>query len=308
MTTSRATLEVVLDGLMARYRANVADVGAIIGAMIREGIVRGAGDIENDHVAFRTLGVRHLGIASLEKIFLHYGYRRRDLYDFPAKKLTAFWYEPPDPAPPRIFISELRVDELTPGAQDVIRSYVSEVQSDPVDAIDLDDGAAVVEFLHRPLWRTPTWSDYQRLLAESEYAAWVIYNRYFLNHFTMAVHNLPPGYNTIASFNEFLERNGFKLNDSGGKVKASADGMLFQSSTVAAVVEAAFSAGRGGTETHLISGSYVEFAERRVLDAFKHLPAAEIRREHRREGFEAASADKIFESTYTEQTKRRESG
>src|SRR5512135_1543179 len=139
MTTTRATLEVVLDGLMARYRANVADVGAIIDAMIHEGIVRNAADIENDHIAFRTLGVRHLGIASLEKVFLHYGYRRRDLYDFPAKKLTAFWYEPPDPACPRIFISELRVNELTDGAQSVIRSYVSAVKEDPVDAIDLDD-------------------------------------------------------------------------------------------------------------------------------------------------------------------------
>jgi 2-oxoadipate dioxygenase/decarboxylase len=96
------------------------------------------------------------------------------------------------------------------------------------------------------------------------------------------------------------------LNDSGGKVKVSADGKLLQSSTVAAMVEAEFSDGRGGAETHQIAGSYVEFAERKVLDAFAHLPAAEIRREHRRDGFEAASADKIFESTYTEQTRRWE--
>jgi hypothetical protein len=300
------TLDIVLDGLMARYKANVPDVSAIIDAMIGERIIGSAGDIENDHIAFRTLGVRHLGIASLEKVFLHYGYRRRDLYDFPAKKLTAFWYEPPDPACPRIFISELRVNELTDGAQSVIRSYVSEVRADPVDAIDLDDGPAVVEFLHRPLWRTPTWNDYQRLLSESEYAAWVIYNRYYLNHFTVAIHNLPDGYNTAETFNRFLEAHGFKLNDSGGTVKVSADAKLLQSSTVAALVEAQFSDGRGGTETHPISGSYVEFAERKVLDAFSHLPAGQIRREHRREGFEAASADKIFESTYTEQTRRRE--
>src|SRR5512137_2905965 len=107
------TLDVVLEGLMARYKANVPDVRAIIDALIAERIIRRAEDIENDHIAFRTLGVRHLGIASLEKVFLHCGYRRRDLYDFPAKKLTAFWYEPPLPAYPRIFISELRVDELS---------------------------------------------------------------------------------------------------------------------------------------------------------------------------------------------------
>jgi len=302
------TLDVVLDGLMARYRANVPDVGAIVDAMTAQGLIARAGEIENDHIAFRTLGVRHLGIASLEKIFLHCGYQRRDLYDFPAKKLNAFWYGPPEPVYPRIFISELRVNELSAGAQSVIRSYVREVTSDPVDGLDLDDGPAVVEFLHRPLWRTPTWTDYQRLQSESEYAAWVIYNRYYLNHFTIAVHNLPDQYNTIEQFNRFLEAHGFALNDSGGKAKVSADGKLVQSSTVAALVDAVFADGRGGTETHAISGSYVEFAERKALDAFADLPAGQLRREHRREGFEAASADKIFESTYTTQTKRREAG
>jgi hypothetical protein len=300
------TLDIVLDGLMARYRANVPDVGAIVDTMIAARIIRRAGEIENDHIAFRTLGVRHLGIASLEKIFLHCGYRRRDLYNFPAKKLNAFWYDPPGPVYPRVFISELRVNELTAGAQSVVGSYVREVPSDPVDRLDLDEGPAVVEFLHRPLWRTPTWADYQRLLAESEYAAWVIYNRYYLNHFTIAVHNLPAGCNTIEEFNRFLEEHGFTLNDSGGKAKVSEDGKLVQSSTVAAMVDATFSNGRGGTEIHTISGSYVEFAERTVLDAFVHLPADQIRREHRREGFEAASADKIFESTYTSQTKKRD--
>jgi hypothetical protein len=47
-----------------------------------------------------------------------------------------------------------------------------------------------------------------------------------------------------------------------------------------------------------IPGSYVEFAERRVLPQFAHLAAEEVKREHRREGFEAGNADKIFESTY----------
>ena len=53
-----------------------------------------------------------------------------------------------------------------------------------------------------------------------------------------------------------------------------------------------------------IAGSYVEFAERKVLPEFKNLPKDELSCKHRREGFEAANADKIFESTYTEQTKK----
>ena len=299
------TLAAVLDGLMERYQAHVPDVGAIVAAMVRDGLIASASDVENDHIAFRTLGVQPLGLASLEKVFLHYGYQRRDRYDFPAKKVTARWYAPPQPLLPRIFISELRVHELSSEAQSIVRSYTGAVRTDPVDALNLDSAPAVVAFLHAPLWRTPTWADYRRLQQESEFAAWVIYNRYYLNHFTISVHNLPEGANTLDTFNRFLESNGFTLNDSGGKAKVSADGKLLQSSTVAAMVDARFDDGRGATEVHRIPGSYVEFAERRVLDAFAHLPPSQVRREHRREGFEAANADRIFESTDTVQAARR---
>jgi hypothetical protein len=301
-TTDRTvTLEQVLGGLMRRYQERVPDVGGIITAMAAAGIIAGPEQIENDHIAFRTMGVPQLGIASLERIFLHYGYERRDRYDFAAKKLNAFWYAPPRPDLPRIFISELRVGDLSAEAQRIITSYTDEVGRDPVDALDLDDAAQVDDFLHRGLWRLPTWADYARLAEESEYAAWVIYNRYYLNHFTITIHNLPEGYNTIASFNAFLERNGFKLNDSGGTIKVSPDGKLLQSSTVAEMIDVAFAAG----DIHRISGSYVEFAERRPLDAFAHLPASQLSREQRREGFEAGNADKIFESTYSGQTAKR---
>ncbi|MGE7775717.1 DUF1338 domain-containing protein [Chitinophaga sp. NPDC101104] len=296
------TLETVLNGLMSRYQERVPDVGAIIRAMVREGIIEKAADIENDHIAFRTLGVPHLGIRSLEKIFLHYGYRKMDFYNFPEKKLDAYWYAPPSDKLPRIFISELRVKDLSEKAQQTIRSYTDEVTSDPVDALNLDDAQAVDHFLHSGLWRTPTLSDYRLLGAESEYAAWVIYNRYYLNHFTVSVHNLPAGYNTIADFNAFLEREGFRLNDSGGKIKTSPDKGLLQSSTVARMIEAEFDGG----EKQEIAGSYVEFAERRVLPQFAGLAPADIRREHRREGFEANNADKIFESTYSAQTGKKD--
>ncbi|MPR34684.1 DUF1338 domain-containing protein [Salmonirosea aquatica] len=298
MNTPITPLDTVMHGLMSRYQERVPDVMAIIQAMISEGMIDKPEDIENDHIAFRTLGVPHLGIASFEKIFLHYGYRKRDYYHFEGKKLDAYWFSPPEPHYPRIFVSELRVGDLSEEAQRIIHSYTREVTSDPVDSLDLDNGAEVDAFLHQPLWRTPTLSDYQTLLKESEYAAWVIYNRYYLNHFTISVHNLPAGFNTVAEFNAFLERHGFKLNDSGGKIKESPDGGLLQSSTVAQMIEAEFDEGR----KHTISGSYVEFAERRVLPEFADLPADQIQHKHRRDGFEAGNADKIFESTYTTQT------
>ncbi|PSL43770.1 uncharacterized protein DUF1338 [Chitinophaga niastensis] len=293
-------LKEVLKGLMDRYQQRVPDVAAVIAAMIQEGIIKNADDIENDHIAFRTMGVPQLGVQSLEKIFLHYGYTKMDTYHFPAKKLDAWWYAPPEPQYPRIFISELRVSELSQEAQNIIHSYTSEVKTDPVNTLDFNDSKAVDTFLHSALWRTPTLADYKALATESEYAAWVIYNRYYLNHFTVSVHNLPTGYNTVADFNTFLEHHGFKLNDSGGKIKTSPDGRLLQSATIARMIEAEFAGG----EKFKIAGSYVEFAERKVLPQFAHLPAAEIQRQHRREGFEAGNADKIFESTYAAQTKK----
>lgn len=184
--------------------------------------------------------------------------------------------------------------------QNIIRSYTNEVTSDPVDRLNLDDEVAVDNFLHSGLWRLPDYEDYKQLAAVSEYAAWVIYNRYYLNHFTISVHNLKKGYNTIEQFNAFLEENGILLNNAGGKIKTSPDGGLKQSATVASMIEAAFA---GGVKT-TIAGSYVEFAERKVLPEFAHMPENDIKKHHRREGFEAGNADKIFESTYSSQTSR----
>lgn len=295
-------LNSVLNGLMTRYKERVPDVGGIITAMQREGIIQNADDIENDHIAFRTMGVPQLGIKSFEKIFTHYGYTKKDYYNFPAKKLDAYWYAPPTEKHPRIFVSELRVQDLSKEAQEIILSYTNEVESDPVDRLNLNNAEEVDAFLHSPLWRIPSIEDYNKLAEESEYAAWVIYNRYYLNHFTISIHNLRQGYNSIEEFNEFLERHGFKLNTSGGKVKKSPDGGLLQSATIAEMIAATF---EGGGE-QLISGSYVEFAERRVLPEYADLPPDQIKRQHRRDGFEANNADKIFESTYSSQTRMKD--
>ncbi len=295
-------LEKILDGLMSRYKEKVPDVLKIIQVLLDKKIIAKATDIENDHIAFRTMGVPELGISSFEKIFLHYGYTACEDYFFERKKINARWYAPPENHFPRIFVSELRLGDFAKNIQDIITSYTDEVKMDPIDSINLDDPQQVDHFLHATLWRTPTWSDYQKLMEVSEYAAWVIYNRYYLNHFTISVHNLPKGYNTLEDFNSLLKSIGILLNDAGGYIKKSADGLLLQSSTVSQLCEATFAEG----DQHQISGSYVEFAERRLLPKFQYLRSEEIKREHRRDGFETANADKIFESTFTSQTKKNQ--
>lgn len=68
------------------------------------------------------------GIDSMANFFLDYGYTQQEELRFPAKKLKALWFSPPSvPLPhggsgingplPRVFISELLVNQLTPQAQ-----------------------------------------------------------------------------------------------------------------------------------------------------------------------------------------------
>ncbi len=300
MNTKYEKLDFILDGLMQRYQDRVPAVERLFQALLKEGIVLKNADVQNDHIAFRTMGVKHLGIASMEKIFLHYGYQKKEYFLFEEKKLNAYWYHPPLPQYPRIFLSELRVQDLSLGTQAIIHSYTNQITADPLDQIDLNDEYAIDTFLHSGLWSLPSLADYKALQKESEYAAWVIYNRYYLNHFTISVHNLPK-YNDLEVFNLWLEKNGFILNNAGGKIKHSPDGLLLQSSTVAEMIEATFL----NNEKETIAGSYVEFAERKVLPQFAHLLPHEIEREHRRDGFETKNANKIFESTFMSQTKNR---
>ena len=65
-------LDQIMEALFTPYRERVPDVGKIVNAMQAKGMIAQESEIENDHVAFRTLGVPHLGLASFEKIFLHY--------------------------------------------------------------------------------------------------------------------------------------------------------------------------------------------------------------------------------------------
>lgn len=298
--SKKSNLEAILNGLFKSYFERVPDVKKITNAMIKKGWVSSQEDIINDHIAFRTLGIPFLGIGSFEKIFLKYGYQKKEFYSFDTKKLNAYWYAPPKPNLPRIFISELRVNDLSKTAQQIVQKYTHSISQDPLNNLDLSKVSEVIDFFHKPLWELPTLEDFDTLLNESEYAAWVIYNRYYLNHYTISVHELPDGFDSLKKFNEFLANLGIKLNDAGGIIKTSSDGLLLQSSSVAEMIKADFS----DHKTKEIAGSYVEFAERKVLPEFQNINQNEISSKHRRDGFETANADKIFESTFVKQTKK----
>ena len=90
-------------------------------------------------MSFQNLpGINYAVINSFEKIFIKHGYIKRDFYSFKEKKLNAFWYSHPEKNMPRIFISELKVDELSIATQKIIKHYTNQVKNDPVDDIDLN--------------------------------------------------------------------------------------------------------------------------------------------------------------------------
>ena len=234
-----------------------------------------AESIVNDHIALRTFNVGVVALEECAKPFLAMGYKEKDEYFFEAKKLRAKHYEyKADPSTPKIFISELLVHEFSSDFQAIVNSLVSHISANQVQKSG---------FFHsgRP-WNVSL-SQYETLLGESDYGAWVAAIGYRPNHFTVSVNNLKK-YSDINTLNDFLKSKGFKLNSSGGEVKGTPHERLEQSSTLANRVEVEFTDGKKE-----IPSCYFEFAKRYPLDSGELY-----------QGFIAKSADKIFESTNTE--------
>ena len=211
---------------------------------------------------------------------------------------------------------------------------------DPVDEVDYTNISQVVDYLHTGQWPLPSYRDYCEMGKHSEYIAWVMYNKYYLNHFTLATRHLNSfSFNTkiqslvnkfksqpnasqllkkalretyiefMTDFNSFLKSKGFVLNSPrNSELQISPDGLLLQSSTKSELVDADFTDG-----TYQIPGSYVEYAYRGIDE--KHLDELlsgrlaidDIQESYVRDGFEVGNADKIFESTYTKDAKEDES-
>lgn len=230
--------------------------------------------VVNDHVAFRTYDVPPIDLAALEPHILALGYKRYEPYYFEEKKLRAFGYVPPEPDKyPRIFLSELETGKFSEALQQTVRGLCNRI--DPARV-----GRPDVLWAGR-LWEPITYDTYLKLLDESEYAAWVAVMGLRANHFTISVNHLRK-LNTIEKLADFIESKGYRLNTSGGRIKGNREVLLKQGSTMADKVLIEFAGG----DKHMIPSCYYEFAERfPTPDGILY------------QGFVAASADRIFEST-----------
>ena len=227
----------------------------------------------NDHIAFRTFRHPMIGIDRLSKVFLESGYEFKGDYHFESKKLYAKHFEhTTDPDAPRVFISELKVEEFSRFLQDTVKSWTEAIPATVLNSDDL--------IFSGNQSGVPSLEIYEKLRQESEYAGWLYVNGFCANHFTVSVNRLKK-YDSIQKVNAFLKSNGFFINDAGGEVQGTPGELLEQSSIKAGMVRFCFREG-----DYEIPGCYYEFA-RRYPDADRRLYG----------GFIAKSADKIFEST-----------
>lgn len=150
----------LLDELWDNYAAHVP--------YARKFVELAQGKFANDHVAFRSLDLEPIARA-----FERLGWTRAGKYDFPDAHLDAIHLS--KPGAPRVFVSELRVKELSAEA----RRTLSKLPKAPPF-----DGA--------PQWfRKPEISlSEAELLAlekESQYGAWLLLFDREVNHFTASV-------------------------------------------------------------------------------------------------------------------------
>jgi len=227
--------------------------------------------VVNDHIALRTFNHKRVGIEVLAKQFKKFGYKESGEYFFTEKKLYAKHFQHEDTTQPKIFISELQLEKCSPFIQSEAEKMVAQI---PDNLIEKED----FSMCGRP-WKM-TYTTYEKLAKESEYASWVAAYGFRPNHFTVSINHLKK-FQDILKLNEFIKANGFRLNSSGGEVKGTTADYLEQSSTMAAEIPVKFDDG-----TFSIPGCYYEFAKRYALENGQLY-----------QGFVAKSADKIFEST-----------
>ncbi len=228
--------------------------------------------IHNDHIAFRTVNLPEVSLSRYGQLLAAYGYFQKGDYIFEKKKLVAKHFEHSDPSAPKIFVSELQVQDFSDTLQNTTKEIVSRI---PLGLLS----NSAFSYSGRT-WGTISHQKYQDLLKESEYAAWFYVFGFCANHFTININQLKT-IEDLQAFNSLLKKEGFTINSSGGEIKGSPEELLEQSSIMADKLMVQFAEG-----SFSIPSCYYEFAKR--------YPTADGKLYN---GFIAKSADKIFEST-----------
>lgn len=292
MAEKHAFARALFAALWERYRRRVA-----YARVYEELVAARGGTFRNDHVAFRTLAAQRprLGLAAVTRPFEALGWRAAGVYDFPDKKLSSVHLAPPSPDLPKVFVSELRLWELSAAGRRIAQAAAAkarETLSDG-DLVDLAHADALtaprakalrgrlLAHFERP-WPAPSKGAAETLERESQFGAWVLLHGHAVNHFTAAVHA-----HGVESLSD-IEQTVAALKAAGVPMKPEIEGArgtrLRQSSTAAVVLPTPMRVGRKAVLAPW-TYAYFELAERPLLDG------------RRFEGFLGGQATNLFEMT-----------
>ncbi len=165
-------------------------------------IIAAGGTVANDHIAFRSLrllvdtpqGQVNLGIDYLGQLAEALGYEAAEEYTFAQTHLYARYYRHPQQEEfnlPKLFISELIVDELPTNIAQLISKTVSSIPNELTSPLTFLQKDANIESIAKQLQQvfTRPWLPPQRSVVEevnqvTQYGAWVLLHGYAVNHFT----------------------------------------------------------------------------------------------------------------------------
>jgi hypothetical protein len=209
----------------------------------------------------------------IAKPFIDCGYEQGGTYEFKTKKLSGRHYEhKTDITAPKVFVSELLLEQCSEYLQNTIRGYLNKLTEKEYGDPDM--------VFNGSIWGEVPFETYNKLREESEYAAWLLVYGYRANHFAVKVNELRK-FATLQSVNTFIKRNGYLMNTAAGEIYGTPEELLEQSATLAEILPFRFTDG-----VYEIPRCFYEFTLRYNDAAGKEYS-----------GFIAANADKIFEST-----------
>ncbi len=266
------------------------------------------GRVVNDHIAFRTLnthtGEQPGGIRAIRHILTCLEYRPVEKYKFPKKKLNAVHFEHPDKTFPKIFVSQLEVEQLPEWAQEMIHTTVKDTRyllsDNSIELLNMlketgtlssDDADFLLEdlfqYFRRP-WGIPNKDYVLKLNDVSQYAAWVLLHGNSVSHFTALInHQDVKEWPDLEATFEALKAAGLPMKET---IEGEKENKLRQTATLA-VKEDVKVKGENGIESMIWTYAYYEFAERGFV--------IENGKKQLFNGFMGEQADRLFGITKT---------
>lgn len=264
--------------------------------------VSGGRQIVFDHGALRTvdlagMGQLPAGEEAITRVLLPLGYKMSSVYPLNRLGMTGRSYTHVDfpEELPQFFVSELHperfstrfqkaVARVTSTSRDPLTQFARQALSDIAVGLSFDRAKAVLPTLLACFQRqhtSPSWSDYQTLLAESPEMAWIATEGNVFNHAT----------DRVASLDDLVKeqrRLGRPLKDT---IETSRSGRVLQTAFRADTVERDFLHADGSLLRHSVPGSFYEFIQRGRL----HDP---VTGESRLDlAFDSSNAQGIFQMT-----------